>query len=754
MILLSGRNRLAVAFLVSAAVVVLSCSFGGGRAGAQSTAPTDSAARARQAAKDWALKIFDEIGQKPNEDRRVTFQPLDDRDVASSRHRRRLYGWLLSALHERGRVWKYSVMNPMDSRHVAEALKQAGVQDWRGVYVRTLQKHSLTKLNLSCPAILDGNRIKLECTAVNIDTHKAWGRATAVFDMDWLGAPLAWEQALDAVAGDVVAGLRGSGRVGEIKIVDYQTGRDTPLAKSIARGLRVRVARQNAQRRGAFSLGGSAKEEEAKHRLEGAIEHWDDKLVLSVMVYLNDETVNAVEEHIALSSISKRLLESGPVDPKKPKDGDAADKYALLQAVEGGDIDGLKAALEAGLDVNARDRRSWTPLMHAAAKGYTLMVDLLLQAEADLGMRAVDGATALYLASANGHLEIVGILARAGADPSTMGPGGKTPRNVADEHGHARIVGLLEAVEHERAVAVERQREQDLGLSHSDRLAVEWGLASAGFDVAPADGRFEKNTRAALRAWQQAEGFNVTGYLTRAQAEVMIATGKQAERERAERERAERERLAREVAERERARLAREAAERARMEEEELRSLERLGFQLEDPEFSGSHDGKDYSSPLCTIHGTDGACDLNAWILVRNREERDTCGDMDAVSYRGKCINGKLHGLTLLDTPWEWRFGYFWRGRPVYPFVHASSPDLIGITKEDQSYGCVLFRVVKYGDEVIEPWDKSGTKEDCPMVQREFGFSMDQEFAEALSEGKIELERLERHFHDRLYKAR
>ena len=45
MILLSGRNRLAVAFLVSAAVVVLSCSFGGGRARAQSTAPTDSAAR-------------------------------------------------------------------------------------------------------------------------------------------------------------------------------------------------------------------------------------------------------------------------------------------------------------------------------------------------------------------------------------------------------------------------------------------------------------------------------------------------------------------------------------------------------------------------------------------------------------------------------------------------------------------------------------------------------------------------------------
>ena len=196
--------------------------------------------------------------------------------------------------------------------------------------------------------------------------------------------------------------------------------------------------------------------------------------------------------------------------------------------------------------------------MHVAAKGYTLMVDLLLEAEADLGIRAVDGATALYLASSNGHLEIVGLLAKAGADPSTMGPGGKTPRNVADERGHSRIVAFLEKVEGERAMAVDRRREQDLGLTHSDRLTVEWGLASAGFDVAPADGRFEKKTRAALRSWQQAEGFNATGYLTQSQAEALIAKGKEAERERAERERAEHERLARETEARRQAELERE----------------------------------------------------------------------------------------------------------------------------------------------------------------------------------------------------
>ena len=461
MILLSRRNRLAVAFLVSAAVVVLSCSFGGDRARAQSTVLTDSAARARQAAKDWALKIFDEIGQRPNEDKRVTFQPLDDRHVASSRHRRRLYGWMLSALHERGRVWKYSVMNPMDSRHVAEALKQAGVQDWQGIYVRTLQRHSLTNLNLSCDAILDGNRIKLECTALNIHTHKAWGRATAVFDMDWLGAPLAMEQALDAVAGEVVAGLGGSGRVGEIKIVDHRTESGSALTRSIERSLEVRVVRRlRAKGRGWSSVGTATKQDEP-YRLEGGVEHHNEKLVLRVKVYLNDDLVNAVEEHITLASVPKNLLEAGRQPwPAKPSGGVAssAKGAALHEAVQAGDIDGVTELLAAGADVNGRDGRSWTGLMHAATRGYTLVVELLLRAGADSGIRAVDGATALFMASARGHLEIVTMLLKADADPDVMGPRGMRAAEAAAEGGHPRIVGLLKAAKEERAAYAKARR--------------------------------------------------------------------------------------------------------------------------------------------------------------------------------------------------------------------------------------------------------------------------------------------------------
>ncbi len=102
----------------------------------------------------------------------------------------------------------------------------------------------------------------------------------------------------------------------------------------------------------------------------------------------------------------------------------------LQRAVLAGDVNALKAALEAGADVNARDARGWTALMHAANKGYAPMVESLIEAKAEVDARAADGATALFMAAAHGHSAVVDLLTKAGADPSIKGPKGRTAEGL------------------------------------------------------------------------------------------------------------------------------------------------------------------------------------------------------------------------------------------------------------------------------------------------------------------------------------
>ncbi len=133
---------------------------------------------------------------------------------------------------------------------------------------------------------------------------------------------------------------------------------------------------------------------------------------------------------------------SAPAQPAEPEPA-RLPPDALHRAVAAGDIDGLNAALKAGVDVNARDGQGWTALMHAAEKGYKLMVGPLLEARADPDVQAADGATALFMAAVRGHREIIEMLVKAGADTSLKGPQGKTAVEVGWVRGDPAIVRAL-----------------------------------------------------------------------------------------------------------------------------------------------------------------------------------------------------------------------------------------------------------------------------------------------------------------------
>ena len=128
--------------------------------------------------------------------------------------------------------------------------------------------------------------------------------------------------------------------------------------------------------------------------------------------------------------------------------------------------------MKAGVDVNARDGGGWTALMHAAAKGYKLMVGPLLEARANPDVEAADGATALFMAAAGGHTEIVVQLMEAGADIRIKGPQDRTAAEVArmrwgeasaarEQGAHAALVALLERRMYARRTWAEVEAERE-----------------------------------------------------------------------------------------------------------------------------------------------------------------------------------------------------------------------------------------------------------------------------------------------------
>lgn len=106
---------------------------------------------------------------------------------------------------------------------------------------------------------------------------------------------------------------------------------------------------------------------------------------------------------------------SAPSQPgaDKPPAGEAkllADEAALLAAASKGDVPGVKALLDKGVNVNAKDNAGRTALTEAAYFGHTEVAKLLLDKGADVFAKKKDGETPLTMAG--DHKEIVEMIQR------------------------------------------------------------------------------------------------------------------------------------------------------------------------------------------------------------------------------------------------------------------------------------------------------------------------------------------------------
>ena len=127
----------------------------------------------------------------------------------------------------------------------------------------------------------------------------------------------------------------------------------------------------------------------------------------------------------------------------------------IHDAARTGDLAGVQAELDKGVDVNAKDTFFFmdsgdgfiipyyerTPLHEAAMEGHREIVELLIAKGADVNVKSADGTTPLHFAAR--HNGIAELLIDKGADVNAKGWKGLTPLHEAASSGHKEIAEQL-----------------------------------------------------------------------------------------------------------------------------------------------------------------------------------------------------------------------------------------------------------------------------------------------------------------------
>nr|XP_060499023.1 fibronectin type 3 and ankyrin repeat domains protein 1 [Panthera onca] len=119
---------------------------------------------------------------------------------------------------------------------------------------------------------------------------------------------------------------------------------------------------------------------------------------------------------------------------------------ALHWAVDGGHCNVIEWMIKDGCEVDAADTGlGWTPLMRVSAvSGNQRVASLLIEAGADVNTKDKDGKTPLMVAVLNNHEELVQLLLDKGADASVKNEFGKGVLEMARVFDRQNVVSLLE----------------------------------------------------------------------------------------------------------------------------------------------------------------------------------------------------------------------------------------------------------------------------------------------------------------------
>jgi len=139
----------------------------------------------------------------------------------------------------------------------------------------------------------------------------------------------------------------------------------------------------------------------------------------------------------------------------------------VIEAVLARDPSRLRTAIEAGGDVDERDRDGRTALHHACIQNDRPLVDLLLAFNAQVASADSAGWTPLHFAARNHQVDIAGALLESGAPVDAADSHGSTPlfRAVFESRGRGDMIEFL------LRAGADRDRKNNHGTSPADLAA-------------------------------------------------------------------------------------------------------------------------------------------------------------------------------------------------------------------------------------------------------------------------------------------
>ena len=126
-----------------------------------------------------------------------------------------------------------------------------------------------------------------------------------------------------------------------------------------------------------------------------------------------------------------------------PVDAGMREDSLLLTGARSQQLSIVRASLNQGADVNARDELGRTPLMWSAFHGSVTILEILIARGADVNAQDKMGRTALVWAAITGRENTVVVLVGAGADMSTRDSSGLNVAERASEEGHFSLSDRL-----------------------------------------------------------------------------------------------------------------------------------------------------------------------------------------------------------------------------------------------------------------------------------------------------------------------